>query len=105
MFLRSLEPFIKLVAHLYERFTMYEFKNLDYRLSIISFAINLPRLTILIALVLRFIISFSSVFFFFILVELIVEFIQLIKGFSKMKELTKTMENLPKVEAEEMKAQ
>ena len=45
MFLQSLEPFIKLVAHLYERFTLYEFRNLDYRLSVLGFIINLPRLT------------------------------------------------------------
>jgi hypothetical protein len=70
-----------------------------------SFVINLPRLTILIAFVLRFIFSFSSIFFLFMLIELLVEVIQLVKGFRKMKELTKTMENLPKVDSEEMKAQ
>jgi hypothetical protein len=84
---------------------MYEIRNLDSRLSIMSFVINLPRLTILIAFVLRFIFSFSSIFFLFMLIELLVEVIQLVKGFRKMKELTKTMENLPKVDSEEMKAQ
>lgn len=105
MFLQSLEPFIKLVVHLYERCTLYEFRNLDYRLSVLGFIINLPRLTILIVFVVRFIIGFSSIFFFFMLLELLVELVQLIKGFRKMKELTKTMDHLPKVEQEEMKNQ
>lgn len=103
MSLQSLEPFIKLIAHIYERFTLYEFRNLDYRLSVLGFAINLPRLLLLIVFVLNFIMSQHGLFFIFMLLELLVELVQLIKGFRKMKELTQTMDHLPKVEPPEMK--
>ncbi len=102
LFLMSLEPFLKLATHTYERFTMHEFRNLDYRMSIVSFAINLPRLLILIVFVLWIMVRFRfSIFFLFTMIELVVELVQLIRGFRKMNELTQTMENLPKINAAE----
>lgn len=89
--------------HLYERFTEEEFKNRDYRLSVVCFAINLPRLIILLLIVLWMIQSRLTLFYVFMIIEFLVELIQLIKGFRKMRELTNNMDHLPQVSAEEMK--
>lgn len=105
MLLTALEPFIKLAVHLYERFTEEEFKNRDYRLSIVCFMINLPRLMILLLIVVWMIKSRLTIFYVFMIFEFLVELIQLIKGFKKMRELTHNMEHLPQVSAEEMKSQ
>ena len=73
LFLLLFEPCVKFSIYLYERFTGYEFHELDSKLNIIGFVINLPRLIILNLLGLWIMIRFKFSFFFvFIIIELIV---------------------------------
>lgn len=103
MCLLLLEPCIKFSIYLYERFTGYEINELDAKLNIIGFAINLPRLVILNFLGFWVMIRFRfSFFFIFVIIELVVEFLQLIKNFTKIRGLSKIMDTLPKISREEI---
>ena len=106
LLLLLLEPVVKFSIYLYERFTGFEFLELDAKLNVIGLAINLPRLLVLNLLGLWIMFKFRFSFFFvFMIIELVVELLQLLRSFSKIRGLSRMMQSLPKITREEIERQ
>lgn len=76
---------------------------MDAKLNVVGFIINFPRLIILNIVGIWIMVHFRFSFFFVVMIiEMVVELVQLIKGFKKVRNLSKMMKNLPAITKEDI---